>query len=62
MWIRVKWLVLWSLWLARLVPQPTPAVRVRSGLLRGTVAPQGSYASYTAIPYATVESRFQVRL
>ncbi|CAH0401486.1 unnamed protein product [Chilo suppressalis] len=31
-----KWLVLWSLWAARLVRQPTPPVLVSNGWLRGT--------------------------
>ncbi|CAH0764093.1 unnamed protein product [Diatraea saccharalis] len=54
-----KWLVLWSLWAARLVRQPTPAVRVSGGWLRGTVAPAGTHVQYLGVPYATVPNRFQ---
>lgn len=63
MWLRTKWIVLWSLWAARLVPQPTPTVVVSSGELRGLIEPDGSHVRYTGIPYANVspENRFQVR-
>ncbi|XP_049876916.1 esterase FE4-like [Pectinophora gossypiella] len=54
-----KWVVLWSLWAARLVRQPTAELRVRSGLVRGSVAHNGAYAEYLAIPYATIVNRFQ---
>ncbi|KAJ0173898.1 hypothetical protein K1T71_010044 [Dendrolimus kikuchii] len=59
--ISTKWLVLWSLWAARLVRQPTPTVLVSNGELRGLVAPDGSYRQYSGIPYGTVtkETRFQ---
>ncbi|KAL0820065.1 hypothetical protein ABMA28_006010 [Loxostege sticticalis] len=56
---RAKWVVLWSLWAARLARLPTPPVRVSNGWLRGSVAPDGSYAQYLGIPYATVLNRFQ---
>ncbi|XP_063830889.1 juvenile hormone esterase-like [Ostrinia nubilalis] len=56
---RSKWVVLWALWAARLVRQPTPPVRVSGGWLRGSVSPDGSHARYLAIPYATVQQRFQ---
>ncbi|XP_063830880.1 esterase FE4-like [Ostrinia nubilalis] len=56
---RGKWVVLWALWAARLVRQPTPPVRVSGGWLRGSVSPDGSHARYLAIPYATVQQRFQ---
>ncbi|KOB73632.1 Antennal esterase CXE17 [Operophtera brumata] len=60
MWlVPAKWLVLWSLWAARLVPQFTPTVRVSSGLLRGIISPAGDVNSYTGITFATVERRFQ---
>ncbi|XP_068620688.1 juvenile hormone esterase-like [Battus philenor] len=52
--MRQHWVVLWSLWAARLVRQPTVEVRVGGGLLRGAVSPDGSHAQYLAIPYATV--------
>ncbi|RVE40177.1 hypothetical protein evm_015173, partial [Chilo suppressalis] len=54
-----KWLVLWSLWAARLVRQPTPQVLVSNGWLRGTVAPAGTHVQYLGVPYATVPHRFQ---
>lgn len=56
-----KWLVLWSLWAARLARQPTAPLRVSSGLLRGSVASDGSHVAYLGIPYATVtrENRFK---
>ncbi|XP_038211385.1 uncharacterized protein LOC119831887 [Zerene cesonia] len=54
-----KWLILCSLWAARLVLQPTPPVVTTSGLLRGYVAPDGSHLRYNGIPYAIAE-RFQV--
>ncbi|XP_013192657.1 esterase FE4 [Amyelois transitella] len=54
-----KWLVLWSLWAARLVRQPTTPVLVGSGWLRGSVANDGSHEVYYGIPYATVRERFQ---
>ncbi|KAL4705959.1 hypothetical protein ACJJTC_012119 [Scirpophaga incertulas] len=54
-----KWLVLWSLWAARLVRQWTAPVRCSSGLLRGEVAPTGSHAAYLGIPYASITHRFQ---
>ncbi|XP_023941601.1 esterase FE4 [Bicyclus anynana] len=54
------WLVLWSLWAARLVRQPTAPVRVQGGRLRGFVSPDGSHSSYLAVPYAShPEKRFQ---
>ncbi|CAH2042748.1 unnamed protein product, partial [Iphiclides podalirius] len=54
-----RWIVLWSLWAMRLVRQPTVTVQVRSGLLRGSIAPDGTHASYLGVPYATVDRRFQ---
>ncbi|XP_013192666.1 acetylcholinesterase [Amyelois transitella] len=54
-----KWLVLWSLWAARLVRQPTTPVLVSSGWLRGSVANDGSHEVYLSIPYGTVRERFQ---
>ncbi|CAH2267346.1 jg27529 [Pararge aegeria aegeria] len=54
------WVMLWSLWAMRLVRQPTVAVRVAGGWLRGQVARDGSHVRYTGIPYATYENRFQV--
>ncbi|XP_063830897.1 esterase FE4-like [Ostrinia nubilalis] len=54
-----KWVVLWSLWAARLVRQPTPPVRVSGGWLRGSVSPDGSYAQYSGVPYAVNQDRFQ---
>nr|QGA73398.1 carboxylesterase CXE20 [Spodoptera frugiperda] len=55
----VKLLVLISLWVAPLVPQPTPPVQLSGGVARGTVAPDGTYLQYVGIPYATVTHRFQ---
>lgn len=54
------WVLLWSLWAARLVRQPTAPVRVSGGWVRGQVASDGSHLRYTGIPYATYEHRFQV--
>ncbi|CAG9563707.1 unnamed protein product [Danaus chrysippus] len=50
--MKFYWVVLWSLWAARLVQQPTPLVRVTGGWLRGFLAPDGSHKRYLAIPYA----------
>lgn len=59
--VRAKWVVLWSLWAARLVRQPTATVRVSNGLLRGAVAHDGSYVQYNGIPFGSVtdETKFQ---
>ncbi|XP_041984348.1 esterase FE4-like [Aricia agestis] len=55
-----QWLVLWSLWAMRLARQPSPAVRVSGGVLRGEVVPDGSHVRYLNVPYAThPELRFQ---
>ncbi|XP_013185290.2 juvenile hormone esterase [Amyelois transitella] len=54
-----KWLVLWSLWAARLVRQPTEPLQVSAGWLRGSIANDGSHEVYYGIPYATVRGRFQ---
>ncbi|XP_047535865.1 esterase FE4-like [Vanessa atalanta] len=51
--MKTYWLVLWSLWAARLVRQPTLPVRVTGGWLRGVVAPDGSHKRYMAVPFAT---------
>ncbi|CAH0589985.1 unnamed protein product [Chrysodeixis includens] len=60
----MKWLVLVSLLVARLVQQPTPEVRMRGGLVRGTVSRNGLFYQYFGIPYATVDerNRFQAPL
>ncbi|CAH2089923.1 unnamed protein product [Euphydryas editha] len=59
--MKTYWVVLWSLWAARLVRQPTLPVRVTGGWLRGAVAPDGSHKRYLAVPYATHPvKRFQV--
>ncbi|KAM3959395.1 esterase FE4 [Aphomia sociella] len=60
--IRAKWLVLWSMWASRLVPQPTAPVRISGGLVRGAISPDGTYTQYFGIPYATVgpQHRFKV--
>lgn len=58
--VGLKWLVLWSLWAARLIHQPTLPVRVSNGILQGGMSPDGSHAFYLGIPYATVPHRFQV--
>ncbi|OWR41815.1 antennal esterase CXE17 [Danaus plexippus plexippus] len=50
--MKFYWVVLWSLWAARLVQQPTPLVHVTGGWLRGVLAPDGSHKRYLAIPYA----------
>ncbi|CAH1640490.1 unnamed protein product [Spodoptera littoralis] len=55
----VKWLVLWSLWAARLVRQPTETLHISNGPVRGSISPDGSFKSYLAIPYASVPHRFQ---
>ncbi|CAK1553120.1 unnamed protein product [Leptosia nina] len=54
-----RWLVLWSLWLARLVRQPTEPVQLKAGLLRGSVSPDGTHLHYNGIPYAVYPQRFQ---
>ncbi|XP_068620357.1 juvenile hormone esterase-like [Battus philenor] len=56
-----RWVVLWTLWAMRLVRQPTAPVQVASGLVRGSVSPDGSHARYLGIPYASAERsrRFQ---
>ncbi|KAI5635053.1 carboxylesterase family domain-containing protein [Phthorimaea operculella] len=59
--ISLKWVVLWSLWAARLVRQPTPEVKTQSGFLRGYVSPDGSHISYSGIPYATVNSEYRFK-
>lgn len=59
---KTKWWVLWSLWAARLLPQPTVVIQVSNGPVRGTISPDGSHAQYTGIPYATVTERFQVSI
>ncbi|CAH0713059.1 unnamed protein product, partial [Brenthis ino] len=57
------WVILWSLWAARLVRQPTVPVRVTGGWLRGDVAHDGSHKKYMAVPYATHPAkRFLVRI
>ncbi|XP_059048808.1 esterase FE4-like [Achroia grisella] len=58
---RVKWLVLWSLWAARLVRQPTATVRVSGGLLRGSIAPSGTHAEYLGIPYASLGPEYRFK-
>nr|XP_049701375.1 acetylcholinesterase isoform X2 [Helicoverpa armigera]WRX06111.1 CCE008a [Helicoverpa armigera] len=61
----LKWLTSWkllvltSLWLAPLVPQPTAPVKLTGGLARGSVSPDGLHLQYLGIPYATVKHRFQ---
>ncbi|XP_026496524.2 acetylcholinesterase-like [Vanessa tameamea] len=57
--MKYYWIVLWSLWAGRLVRQPTLPVRVRSGLVRGSMAADGTHISYLGIPYASYELRFQ---
>ncbi|KAI8419714.1 hypothetical protein MSG28_008401 [Choristoneura fumiferana] len=61
MWMKAKWLVLWSLWVARLARQPTVPLRVSGGRVRGSVAHDGSHTAYLGIPYAslTEDNRFQ---
>ncbi|XP_045502255.1 esterase FE4-like [Colias croceus] len=53
-----KWLVLWSLWACQFVRQPTLPVLVSNGVLRGSVAPDGSHFRYSGIPYAVAPKRF----
>nr|QEE13694.1 carboxylesterase 14 [Mythimna separata] len=57
--VRAKWLVLWSLWLARFVRQPTDTLQLSNGPVRGTISPDGTHKSFQAIPYASVPHRFQ---
>ncbi|KAG6460769.1 hypothetical protein O3G_MSEX012194 [Manduca sexta] len=52
-----KWMILWSLWAAQLMRQPSAPVKVSNGLLRGVLAPDGSHIAYYGIPYATTDSR-----
>ncbi|XP_041984347.1 esterase FE4-like [Aricia agestis] len=60
----MKWLVLGSLFLVNLYREPTPVVRVRSGLVRGRISEDGKYHFYYGIPYGTVNdrNRFQAPL
>ncbi|CAG9563706.1 unnamed protein product [Danaus chrysippus] len=57
--MKSHWLILWSLWAARLVRQPTLPVRISSGLVRGSLAADGSHVSYLGLPYASYQNRFQ---
>ncbi|XP_026763518.2 esterase FE4-like [Galleria mellonella] len=59
--VHVKWVVLWSLWAARVVRQPTATVRVSGGLLRGSIAPAGTHTEYYGVPYSIIgpEHRFK---
>ncbi|XP_059048805.1 esterase FE4-like [Achroia grisella] len=57
--ISSKWLVLWSLWAARVVRQPTVPLQISAGLVQGTIANSGMHAEYFGIPYATLVQRFQ---
>lgn len=59
---KTKWVVLWSLWLARLVPQPSPVVRVEQGALRGRLAPDGTHYQFFGIPYATSGSQYRFKV
>nr|WNK22294.1 carboxylesterase 20 [Athetis lepigone] len=54
-----KLVVLISLWVAPLVPQPTAPVQLSGGMAQGSVAQDGAYLQYFGIPYATVKHRFQ---
>ncbi|XP_045484310.1 acetylcholinesterase [Pieris rapae] len=54
-----RWLVLWSMWLAGFVRQPTLNLRISSGILRGSVSPDGTYLHYNGIPYAEITQRFR---
>ncbi|CAB3248015.1 unnamed protein product [Arctia plantaginis] len=58
---KTKWLVLWSLWLARMVPQPSPVVHVEQGALRGRLAPDGSHYQFFGIPYATSNPQYRFK-
>ncbi|CAH0713064.1 unnamed protein product, partial [Brenthis ino] len=51
--MKTYWVILWSLWAARLVRQPTMPVRVTGGWLQGEVAYDGSHKRYMAVPYAS---------
>ncbi|KAJ8718216.1 hypothetical protein PYW07_006146 [Mythimna separata] len=55
----LKLLVLISLMVAPLVPQPTAPVQLSGGQAQGEVAPDGLYLQYFGIPYATVTHRFK---
>ncbi|XP_045528036.1 esterase FE4-like isoform X2 [Pieris brassicae] len=54
-----RWLVLWSMWLAGFVRQPTLPLRISSGILRGSVSPDGTHLHYNGIPYALITQRFR---
>lgn len=59
----MKYVVLLSLILANFVREPTPVVKVQSGLIRGRVSDDGRIYEYFGIPYGTVtrRNRFRVR-
>ncbi|KAJ8726118.1 hypothetical protein PYW07_000816 [Mythimna separata] len=60
MYVRLKWLVLWSLWAARFVRQPSPIRRLDDGsLVRGQYSIDGSYQRYSGIPYASSEYKYR---
>ncbi|XP_047535864.1 esterase FE4-like [Vanessa atalanta] len=60
----MKYVALLSLLLANVVKEPTPLVKVGSGLVRGRVSDNGRIYQYFGIPYATVteKNRFQAPL
>ncbi|KAJ8729662.1 hypothetical protein PYW08_001243 [Mythimna loreyi] len=58
--VRLKWLVLWSLWAARFIRQPTPIRRLDDGsLVSGQFSTDGSFQRYTGIPYASSEYKYR---
>ncbi|CAH0700840.1 unnamed protein product [Spodoptera exigua] len=62
MFVRYKWLVLWSLWAARFVRQPTPVRSLHDGsLIRGQYSVDNSYQRYTGIPYASSEYKYRFK-
>ncbi|XP_045502270.1 uncharacterized protein LOC123699375 [Colias croceus] len=60
----MKWLALFSLIVANLIKEPSPVIRVDSGLLRGRISDNGQFYQYFGIPYGTVneKNRFQAPL
>nr|ADF43492.1 carboxyl/choline esterase CCE033a [Helicoverpa armigera] len=62
MFVNHKWLVLWSLWAARFVRQPTPIRQLQDGsLLRGQYSPDGTHQRYFGIPYASSEFKYRFK-
>ncbi|KAL4704159.1 hypothetical protein ACJJTC_012975 [Scirpophaga incertulas] len=60
----MKWVALVTVIAVGLVQLPSPVVRIRSGLLRGTLGTNGRFYQFLGVPYGTVDdrNRFQAPL